>query len=328
VAEVAVVGQIARDLVLVVDGVPGPGGTVPVRQRREMLGGKGANQAVAFAQLGMTVALVGVVGDDGTGQWLLAQARRDGIDVTHIVRRNDCASGLIVDIVTGGAAPDGPGAGSTGPGSTPDRGKWRYLEDLPPAVLLGERDIAAAAPALAAADWVCVQLQQPPGAALAAARHARRGGARVVLDGAPPGEYRRDLLGCADVVRADAREAELLAGAPLRGPADVVRAAAGLAREGPAVVALAAGGAGNVVAWPGGQVLVPLTRTQVRDTTGAGDAFTAALTAALARGRSPEAAAHLATAAAGATVGHPGGRPDLSPRALLDQLDEFDGLRG
>jgi ribokinase len=323
VAEVAVVGQIARDLVLVVDGVPGPEGTAPVRQRREMLGGKGANQAVAFAQLGMSVALVGVVGDDGTGQWLLTQARRDGIDVTQVIRRNDCASGLIVDIVTGGAAPGGPGAGST-----PGRGQWRYLEDLPPGVLLGERDIAAAAPALASADWVCVQLQQPPGAALAAACHARRGGARVVLDGAPPGQYRRDLLGCADVVRADASEAELLAGTSLRGPADVIRAATGLVREGPAVVALAAGGAGNVVAWPGGHALVPLSRTRVRDTTGAGDAFTAALTAALARGRSPEAAAHLATAAAGVTVGRPGGRPDLSPRALLDQLDQLDGFGG
>lgn len=34
-----VVGQVARDLVLVVDEVPGPGGTAPARERREMLGG-------------------------------------------------------------------------------------------------------------------------------------------------------------------------------------------------------------------------------------------------------------------------------------------------
>jgi sugar/nucleoside kinase (ribokinase family) len=62
-ADVIVAGQIARDLVLVVDDVPGAGQSAAVRQRREMLGGKGANQAVALAQLGMRVALLGVVGD-------------------------------------------------------------------------------------------------------------------------------------------------------------------------------------------------------------------------------------------------------------------------
>jgi ribokinase len=39
--QVVVVGQIARDLVVVVDEVPGPDATAPVRRRREMPGGKG-----------------------------------------------------------------------------------------------------------------------------------------------------------------------------------------------------------------------------------------------------------------------------------------------
>lgn len=42
--DVVVVGQLARDLVLVVGGAPGPGGSAAVRRRRELLGGKGANQ--------------------------------------------------------------------------------------------------------------------------------------------------------------------------------------------------------------------------------------------------------------------------------------------
>jgi ribokinase len=57
-----VVGQIARDLVLVVDEVPDAGTALPVHQRREMLDGKGANQAVGLAQLNVLVALLGVVG--------------------------------------------------------------------------------------------------------------------------------------------------------------------------------------------------------------------------------------------------------------------------
>ncbi len=56
---------------------------------------------------------------------------------------------------------------------------------------------------------------------------------------------------------------------------------------------------------------MPLTIDPVVDTTGGGDAFVAGLTAALLTGHSYEEAAHRATAASGATVGHPGGRPDL-----------------
>jgi ribokinase len=47
---VVVAGQIARDLVLVVDEVPGPGASTAVRERRELLGGKGANIAVGLSQ--------------------------------------------------------------------------------------------------------------------------------------------------------------------------------------------------------------------------------------------------------------------------------------
>ena len=79
-APIVVVGQVARDLVLVVDQVPEAGGSVDVDRRRELLGGKGANIAVGLAQLGAAVALVGVVGDDLVGEQLLAQAARDGLD--------------------------------------------------------------------------------------------------------------------------------------------------------------------------------------------------------------------------------------------------------
>ena len=37
-------------------------------------------------------------------------------------------------------------------------------------------------------------------------------------------------------------------------------------------------------------------------------------------GGGPQRAARLAVAAAGATVGHPGGRPSLTPKAVQDQL--------
>jgi ribokinase len=46
----------------------------------------------------------------------------------------------------------------------------------------------------------------------------------------------------------------------------------------------------------------------------------AGLITALAQDGGPRRAARLAVAAAGATVGHPGGRPALTPKVVQDQL--------
>jgi ribokinase len=306
-ADVVVAGQLARDLVLVVNDVPEAGQSGPVRERREMLGGKGANQAVAVAQLGLRPALIAVAGDDEAGSRLLEQARRDGIDVSAVTIREGIATGLITDIVDAA-------------------GHWRYLEDLPPSVLLSESDVRAAARLFDGARWASVQLQQPAAAVLTAAVLARQAGCRVLLDGAPPdGADKEALLGAADVVRADAREAELLTGNAIRGPDDAARAAAAILGQGPALVALAVGDADNYFAWRDpawgtGELLLPLARTPVVDTTGAGDAFTAALIAGLAQLQDPEEAARLAVAAAGLTVGHPGGRPELSWARLKETV--------
>ncbi|NGY64446.1 ribokinase [Lentzea sp. NEAU-D13] len=280
-----VVGQIARDLVLVVDEVPGPGGTAPVRERREMLGGKGANIAVGLAQLGAPVQLVGVVGDDDTGARLIARAAADGIGTEGVVQRQDCLTGLIVDLVADG---------------------WRYLEHLPDGVLLREDDVPT--DLIARAATVVVQLQQPPEVALKAARAAH---GRVVLDGAPE-RLRAELLACADVVRADHQEAELLSGRKIADAAEATAAARDVMKHGPGLVAFAVDGVGNVFIWDEGELVVPLGDVEVVDTTGGGDAFVAGLTFALTRGDGPADAARLAVAASGATVTRPGGRPDLT----------------
>ncbi|BCJ70082.1 PfkB family carbohydrate kinase [Polymorphospora rubra] len=302
-ARVAVAGQIARDLVLLVDEVPDANRSVDARLRREMLGGKGANQAVGLAQLGAEPVLLAVTGDDSIADELIAQAARDGIDVSAVTRRPDTVTGLIVELLDG-------------------RGHWRYVEHLPAAVLLTEADVRAHADVLTGADAVLVQLQQPPAAMLAAARLGHDAGRLVVLDGAPTDDgHRAALLAAADVLRADDHETELLTGVEPDDP-DRVRAAAGeLLAAGPGLLVLGVRRAGNLAVWQDprwgeGHLLVPLTGADVVDTTGAGDALTAALTVALLRGDPPPDAVRHAVAAAGATVRHPGGRPDLDRRAL------------
>ncbi|MGX5359491.1 PfkB family carbohydrate kinase [Kocuria sp. KH4] len=301
---VVVVGQVARDLVLVVDRVPGEGGAADVRERRELLGGKGANQAVACRRLGAEVELVGVVGADRAGEDVLAQAAADGIGVTGVLRRESVPTALLVDVV-------GP------------PGVRRLLEDVAPGALLTAGDVRSRAGLLRDADAVLVQLQQP-GPAVAAAL-AAADGALVVADGAPAdARTRRRVLDAADVVRADGSEAEALVGWAPHGVPETVRAARQLLAEGPRVVALAAGEA-DVVAWPGGHVVLPHLGEDPVDPTGAGDAFVAALAVALLRGEDPRTAAWWAAAAAAQVVGTPGGRPHLDPDRLRETVRQHRG---
>jgi ribokinase len=334
---VVVVGQVGRDLVLTVDGVPEAGGSADVRGRSELLGGKGANQARACAQLGADAALVGVVGDDAAGRSVLDEARAAGLGVDGVVLRRGARTALLVDVV-------GP------------PGERRLLEHVEPAVLLTPADVAASADRLRAADAVLLQLQQPPAALHAALRalaplpgssgpndaegvrgpragepSTSEGGARplVVADGATADRSLVDaLLAAGAVLRADAAEAATLAGRPVRGVADAIAAAADLVDRGARAVRLAAGADGDVLAWPDGHVVTPLLGGDPVDPTGAGDASTAALAVALATGRDPAEAAWWAAVAARRTVGHAGGRPGLDAASVAAEAAAARTARG
>jgi len=318
VADAVVLGQVGRDLVLRTGRLPAPGGSATVTQRIEVLGGKGANQAVALTQLGIAVALVGVVGDDEPGRSARRQATADGIDVTRVLTRSGAPTALLLDLVE-------------------DGGGRRLVEHVPAAVLLTAADVEAAAAELAGCRLLSLQLQQPGEAVRAALEHAPAT-AMVLSDGDPADEETRAaVLARADVLRADAVEAGRLVGSRLDGVDDAREAAAELMTAGVRLVALAVGEAGDLVVWrtgppiglvagereadrrwADGEVLVPLLGGAPVDPTGAGDAYVAALAATLLGGARPEDAAWAASAAAALTVRHAGGRPRLSVAALRD----------
>lgn len=288
---VVVIGQIGRDLVLRTDGPPAAGESTTVLRRDELLGGKGANQAVGLAQLGVPVALIGVVGDDTAGTSVLRQAEDDGIDVSGVARRGTTA--LLIDIV----------------GRPPER---MLVEDVPDTSLVQVADLDAAAPLWGAADTVSIQLQQPPATALEAARRARHRGLRVVADGVPVPDVRADLLASTDVLRADAKEAALIAGRAVSTVDDAASLGHELLSCGPELVAIAVPDVGDLLVWDGDRELFEFADVDVVDPTGAGDAFVAGLIAALRGGAGPRQAGRRAATAASSTVQRLGGRPDLT----------------
>lgn len=149
------------------------------------------------------------------------------------------------------------------------------------------------------------QLEQPVAAARRALAIARAGGARTVLNPAPAAQLPEGMLALCDIVTPNESEAAALTGIEVTGP-DSARAAA--------AAALRAQGAGIVIVTLGALFddssrvvhLPALVAGPVVDTTGAGDAFTGGLAAALAGGADPLDAARRGIATAALAVTRPG----------------------
>lgn len=93
--DVVVLGSLNVDYVFETERLPRAGQTVMGKDLAIHPGGKGANQAVAAARMGAKTAMIGAVGKDANGDWLLAGLEKDGVDISGIER---------LDVPTGAAA--------------------------------------------------------------------------------------------------------------------------------------------------------------------------------------------------------------------------------
>jgi sulfofructose kinase len=83
---VSCVGIAALDVVFVVDAHPTAPGKYRAGERREIGGGVAANASVTVASLGGDAAFIGCVGDDATGDRIVAGLDEGGVDVAGIRR--------------------------------------------------------------------------------------------------------------------------------------------------------------------------------------------------------------------------------------------------
>ena len=97
--KLTVVGSINLDLLVRTTRLPQPGETVLGNGFTQAGGGKGANQAIAAARLGLSVQLVGAVGDDAHGHQLIDGLASEGVDVSCIRRLSGSQTGTALIVV-------------------------------------------------------------------------------------------------------------------------------------------------------------------------------------------------------------------------------------
>jgi ribokinase len=284
---VIVVGSVNMDLVVQVRTLPERGETVTGGTFTSTLGGKGANQAAAAAELGARVWLVGLTGGDGFGRAAREDLEAHGVDVSTLGTspRPTGVASILVDA-------SGENLIAVASGANHD---------------LTGRDVSDRLAEVSTEDAVLLaNLEVPDEAILAAAEFADRRGWRFVLDPAPARPLSPLLLALCDVVT------------PNRAEADALGSVEALLGRGVGAVVLTLGADGARVHRADGSMLdQPSMPVEVVDTTGAGDAFAGTLAWRLASGDELEEAIPWATAAGALACRALGARASLPDRVEL-----------
>ena len=94
-----IVGSINADHVITTTAMPRPGETVLGDKLSLLAGGKSANQAACAAKLGADIAMIGAVGKDSNGLFLLDELKAAGVNIAYIetVNQPTGATVIIVD---------------------------------------------------------------------------------------------------------------------------------------------------------------------------------------------------------------------------------------
>lgn len=298
---IAVVGGFGVGMTMRLERAPEAGETVTGGSFSSGAGGKGSNQAIAIARLGQSSSLFTAVGNDSAADNARTLWQRENVASAGVVA-------LAAPTMTGFILVDAEGENriAIAPGA---------LDALLPEHLEPFRaDIREA-------ELLVVSLEIPWPVARRALEIAREEGTPTLLNPAPARTLTPEEWQLVDIVTPNATEVLTLLGRPLEDDTAPDALAAELAQLGGCRVVVTLGAAGAVIAESQRVIRVgPRPPSSVVDTTGAGDAFTAALAVALVEGHPLAGAVEWACSAGAHAVTIAEVIPSLPTRAHLPRL--------
>ncbi|MEH7386000.1 ribokinase [Bacillus sp. JJ1521] len=300
-ADIVVVGSLNVDMVVNVKQRPEWGETVLGHGFFTGNGGKGGNQAYAASKLGVSVAMLGCVGEDIFGEQLLKGLNEVGVDTSNIEKIRGVSSGVAVISVNA----DGENSIIVSPGAND------YV--TPEYVRKHEQVIREA-------KLVMMQLEIPLDTVLEVANIAHTYNVPVMLDPAPAQKLPDDLYKKVTYLVPNESELGIVADAKISDAETAKTASTKLLKKGVDTVFAKLGGKGVVVLKDTESFFVdPFTVTTV-DTTAAGDAFAGALATALVGGKNLQDATEFANTVGALTVTKKGAQASMP---TLDETQEF-----
>ncbi|MDW8847462.1 ribokinase [Erwinia sp. MMLR14_017] len=260
--DVVVIGSLNYDILIQQDRLPHLGETFTGNALMMMPGGKGANQAVQCARLGLKVNMVGCVGQDIYGQELLQSLEKYNIQTDNIKRSGTSGVGIVQILSEGDYC------------STIIKGANYHLSinDISEKLFQDK-------------PLVVMQSEIPESVVNYVIERAAGLGCRILLNNAPAREVRPDILRKVDYLVVNETEAQYMTGKPVTDIASARQAADQLFDKTHATIIVTLGEKGAVVKSPALSEHFPaVSCPKVVDTTGAGDSFIGALACKIVRG--------------------------------------------
>ena len=286
----AVVGSINMDLILNMKKVPEVGENVLGTDYGYANGGKGANQATALAKLGARVKMIGKVADDSNGAKLLENLRNNNIDVSGVAT-DGSQTGLAAIILDG----DGKNRIIVYEGANTEIEPPKAVNDI-------GTDI----------DLLLLQFETNEEVVINCVNHAVKNGITTVIDCGPAKNFNLEKMQGATILSPNESETKALTGIYPDNDENILKASKILEERSKAkYIVLKLGDRGSAL-WDGKELkLFPPYKSNVVDTTAAGDCFTAALALEYIRSGDIEKACDLGNKAGSIAVSRMGAQSSM-----------------
>lgn len=252
----AVVGSINMDIILNMEKVPDVGENLLGTNYGYACGGKGANQATGLARLGAKTKMIGKVADDTNGRKLIENLQKNGID-SSCVRTDGTQTGMAAIII------DGEG-----------RNRIVVYEGAN-----SEIDPKNAADCIDNnLDLLLVQFETNEDVVVECVNKAIAQGITTVIDCGPAKNFNLERMQGVEIISPNENETEALSGIFPADEASVLEASKIIMERSKAKYVVLKLGSRGCSVWDGENFkIIPTYKSNVVDTTAAGDCFTAAL---------------------------------------------------
>ncbi len=284
-SKIIVIGSMNADLVIHSPKMPNLGETLTGSNFQINAGGKGLNQAVAIAKLGGDVSFLGAVGNDANGQLLLNELKNSNVDFKGF-KTEEATTGIAMITVVDGNNFIILDAGAN--------------YKLTPEIISNYRDL------IGESDYCVMQLEIPVETVLKVCEIAKKYGTRIILNPAPFKELPNEIFSQIDYIIPNEHEAHDLTGIHPDNEENTKKAILKLKEKGVKNVIITLGERGCAYNVGDSVYFKSALKTNVVDTTSAGDTFVGALVSKLSQNENLENAINFATKASAITVSREG----------------------
>ncbi|MBU3143580.1 ribokinase [Clostridium sp. CF012] len=256
--KICILGSLNLDIVLKVENMPKIGETIFAKSLTTMPGGKGANQAVAAKRMGCDVYMIGKVGNDSNGDFLVSNLESDSINTDYVFKDiNETTGTAIINVNSEGNNSIVVVAGAN--------------------MSINLNEIKQCYSIIKDSDVIVAQFETPFEVTMEAFIYAKSKGIITILNPAPAKEIDEKLLKCTDIIIPNETEAYELTGVLVEDLESAKKAAAKFIKMGVNYVIITLGSKGAALITKEKAELIPAIKVNAIDTTAAGDSFIGAV---------------------------------------------------